>query len=708
MPTYTVKSGDTKSKLQQQFGITLNDAQYRSTDPNKLFAGEVINIPEPKTAAPTPVVQNGKVDLSNVKEGVTPFVEEPPVAPGTTPETGTYQKKADGSIVFEQSKPEFADISYEDLTPEDQIKRTATTIADEIATLEEKMSNREQNRTDALDDAGVFEDMRTLNELKAELRTAEDRGLEIPIEGRQKLRGKQATKAEFNQLTRPAIENNLLEQLAASRATSRMTDTINTNIAIIDQQIKAETERDEFLYKQKQQRLEKVEAIYGDIMTEKQKAAAEAKKFEYDLILEGVKSDNSLRSDLIKEIAKKGVAGGQLMDVMNMSVEELLSYTGNLSSPSNWSEMTYEEAAMRLDPDSFKKYEAYKEFEKTASDEEKAAVEQSLAVTQTAKGTVSLIESMLNDKAGLKTSVGVGLGKFDFSILGAGVESTKFRANAKQLLSQATLDKLLELKAAGGTLGAISEKELEILSSAATALGAIIDDKGNVTGRFKFKENDFITALETMRSASMKTYIAASIGKEAYARAGYQNADFETIQKRYTDLLENGTQPQTNYADDELKNPVNLDAAFETIKQEEGLRTEAYQDSTGTWTIGFGNTQIGGRPVRPGDKLSVAQAETLMQQSVISKYTSFADKVQKQISPNQFAALTSFEYNLGSGVWQTPTGSQILSLVNDGKYADAGRLMLQYNKSRNPSSGQLERNNVLAQRRAREASMLLT
>jgi GH24 family phage-related lysozyme (muramidase) len=97
-----------------------------------------------------------------------------------------------------------------------------------------------------------------------------------------------------------------------------------------------------------------------------------------------------------------------------------------------------------------------------------------------------------------------------------------------------------------------------------------------------------------------------------------------------------------------------------------------------------------------------------MQQSVVQNYTNFADNIQTEVTPNQFAALTSFEYNLGSGVWNTSTGQQILSLINQGRNEDAGRLMLQYNKARNPQTGELQTNRVLAQRRMREANLLLS
>jgi lysozyme len=149
-----------------------------------------------------------------------------------------------------------------------------------------------------------------------------------------------------------------------------------------------------------------------------------------------------------------------------------------------------------------------------------------------------------------------------------------------------------------------------------------------------------------------------------------------------------------------------LTAALNLIKKEEGLRTEAYQDQTGKWTIGFGNTVLNGRPVRKGDRITVSQAAQMMRDSVVNEYTTFAKRIKSKLSPEQFAALTSFEYNLGPGVWQDATGSKILSLVDSGRAREAGQLMTQYSKSRNPTTQALEVNPVLEKRRKREAQML--
>lgn len=732
MAKYTVKQGDTKGKLKQLFGVDINSSSYRDRDPNKLFAGEVIDIPDAKNPVSS-VMTKGQIDLSKVVE------DKKPVGPSSSITDLSKAFAGDGTMdekmqKFADTNPEVADKLMNDLgyskkstdtpfptydpapkTPEEQMNDRQTSLTSEIATLEEKIANKEANRTSALDTAGVFEDMQRLDELKAQLKAAEDRSIEIPIEKRQELRGQGATKTEFNAATRPELEKSLLTELAKSRETSRLTDVINTSIKIIDQKLDSEFEKDKFTYESKVKQLEKIEKLHADIITERQKVLLEDRKFQQSLILEGIKSDNSLRGDLLKEIAKSGIVGSELEDLTGKSVNELLAYIGGRTSPSNWDTLGYEEAARTLDKDTFAKYEKYIDFKSRGgiTEEEDKRIQEGLGLQMGADFVTKTIEDMLADTEGLGNSVGTGgLGNKDLSIFGLGVESSKFRGLFKTLTSANTLETLKSLKAQGTSLGAVSEKELEILTQAQNSLGMVLDENGNFTGRSNLKESDFKTALETMRLASMKVYVAAGMGKAAYAASGLQNADYATVEKLYKDLKTNGSpalqkgtqagQAGRDYAAEELTG-----AAAEVIKQEEGFRSQAYQDQTGKWTIGFGTTTVNGRPVQPGDTLSREQAEAVMHEQIVNNYTNFADTVTKEITPSQFAALTSFEYNLGPGVWNSTTGKQILSLINEGKYASAGELMKKYNKSRDPKTGTLAFNPVLAKRRAREADLLL-
>jgi lysozyme len=98
------------------------------------------------------------------------------------------------------------------------------------------------------------------------------------------------------------------------------------------------------------------------------------------------------------------------------------------------------------------------------------------------------------------------------------------------------------------------------------------------------------------------------------------------------------------------------------IKFYEGCKLTSYQCSAGHWTLGFGNTFYeDGKPVKPGDKITQERANELFE--IIAK--EFADKVaplvKSAVTPNQFAALTSFAYNAGIGNLRNST---LLKKVN--------------------------------------------
>ena len=97
--------------------------------------------------------------------------------------------------------------------------------------------------------------------------------------------------------------------------------------------------------------------------------------------------------------------------------------------------------------------------------------------------------------------------------------------------------------------------------------------------------------------------------------------------------------------------PIYLEPALRIIKEFEGCHLVAYADPVGIWTIGWGNTQIDGRPVRQGDKISQVTADTMLRDNV----ERFADQLYtlipaaKNYGGNQQAALLSWLYNVGPG-----------------------------------------------------------
>ena len=90
------------------------------------------------------------------------------------------------------------------------------------------------------------------------------------------------------------------------------------------------------------------------------------------------------------------------------------------------------------------------------------------------------------------------------------------------------------------------------------------------------------------------------------------------------------------------------------IKEFEGCRLKAYQDSVGVWTIGYGTTSadksITGTNIYEGLTISQETAEYWLSLSVNSKYGKNVDSFDNiyHWSQNEFDALCSFAYNIGS------------------------------------------------------------
>lgn len=79
------------------------------------------------------------------------------------------------------------------------------------------------------------------------------------------------------------------------------------------------------------------------------------------------------------------------------------------------------------------------------------------------------------------------------------------------------------------------------------------------------------------------------------------------------------------------------------IKEYEGLRLEAYQDTSGIWTIGYGHTH----GISQGDKCSEIYADVYLRQDCETAEKAVCEIVKAPITDNEFSALVSFTFNLG-------------------------------------------------------------
>ncbi len=102
------------------------------------------------------------------------------------------------------------------------------------------------------------------------------------------------------------------------------------------------------------------------------------------------------------------------------------------------------------------------------------------------------------------------------------------------------------------------------------------------------------------------------------------------------------------------------------IKQWEGLRLSAYKDAIGVWTIGYGHTSTAGKPfVHKGMTVTEEQAENVLCQDLKQFENAVEQAVQVSLTNEQFAALVSFCYNVGTAAF---CNSTLLKKLNQGEY----------------------------------------
>ena len=121
-------------------------------------------------------------------------------------------------------------------------------------------------------------------------------------------------------------------------------------------------------------------------------------------------------------------------------------------------------------------------------------------------------------------------------------------------------------------------------------------------------------------------------------------------------------------------NGINLIANFE------GLQCKAYRCPANVLTIGIGETgkfALTGKPITEGMCITQQQAKDSFR-IAIKRYEDAVNKLGTNFNQNQFDALVSFCYNLGTGIF---TGN-LLSAIKAQNWGSVASQMLLYNKAR--------------------------
>jgi GH24 family phage-related lysozyme (muramidase) len=110
------------------------------------------------------------------------------------------------------------------------------------------------------------------------------------------------------------------------------------------------------------------------------------------------------------------------------------------------------------------------------------------------------------------------------------------------------------------------------------------------------------------------------------------------------------------------------------IKKFEGIELEAYQDSVGVWTIGYGHT----KGVKEGDNISLKKAEQMLEEELVEYEGYINNMVELGLEQNQFDAMVAWVYNLG------PTNlgqSTLLKVLNQGLFNEVPYEIKRWNKA---------------------------
>ena len=142
-------------------------------------------------------------------------------------------------------------------------------------------------------------------------------------------------------------------------------------------------------------------------------------------------------------------------------------------------------------------------------------------------------------------------------------------------------------------------------------------------------------------------------------------------------------------------------AGLDLVKEFEGFYAAAYLCPAGVPTIGYGHTA----GVALGQRISLEDAERLLREDLEKSGAAVERLVKVPLNDNQYAALTSFTFNLGEG---SLAESTLLKRLNGGDYDAVPSEMARWVKAVDPKTKQSCALQGLVKRRAAEGHLWLT
>src|SRR5215469_9739374 len=120
------------------------------------------------------------------------------------------------------------------------------------------------------------------------------------------------------------------------------------------------------------------------------------------------------------------------------------------------------------------------------------------------------------------------------------------------------------------------------------------------------------------------------------------------------------------------------EAGVVTLREREGCKLTAYQDSVGVWTIGVGHTAAAGEPVPcAGMTITQEQADAIYDDDLDAYEATVNDYIEPVMTQNQFDAFVSICFNIGQTAFAEST---FVEKFNEGDVAGCADAILWWNK----------------------------
>lgn len=349
--------------------------------------------------------------------------------------------------------------------------------------------------------AGIPKSQQRLNEL-ASLSSIETRQLQKDILGNElQAMGTMETRGFLDARDARANRESAIRSLTIASEAELLQGNLEQARALVDKAVSAKFEpmkQELEIRKFNLDRLDKTQ------LEPAQKAQAEATKRRLDNEMKQVETQEELLRTLTTNQAPADIRDKAMKAE---SLKELYAIPGiekYFISPAD--KLDLQLKGLQIDKLSFENLKAL--------NEKKEEIQKNMEKLPALNDKMTKIDNVLGNKLGLKTAVGVvKLGRGVSGIQaarGALADRQEFIAGVEQLTSTETLDTLINLKAQGGTLGALSEQELLMLKGAASKIGTWrqTDKDGNVTG-YKASEDSFKNELQTLRTLTERAYMNA-------------------------------------------------------------------------------------------------------------------------------------------------------------------------------------------------------